>query len=32
MERKASFNTEKGFAEYKSLYASILENAQSGGE
>jgi hypothetical protein len=32
MERRASFNTEKGFAEYKSLYASILGNAQSEGE
>jgi hypothetical protein len=28
LERRASFNTEEGFAEYKSLYASILENAQ----
>ena len=28
LERYASFNTEKGFAEYKSLYASILESAQ----
>jgi hypothetical protein len=27
MERKDSFDTEKGFAEYKSLYASILESA-----
>jgi hypothetical protein len=29
MERKESFDTEKGFAEYKSLYASILENANT---
>jgi hypothetical protein len=28
LERKASFKTEEGFAEYKSLYASILESAQ----
>jgi hypothetical protein len=30
LERRASFKTEIGFAEYKSLYASILESAQSG--
>jgi hypothetical protein len=29
MERKDSFDTEKGFAEYKALYASILENANT---
>jgi len=28
MERRASFNNEKGFSEYKSLYASILGKAQ----
>ena len=28
LERRASFQTETGFSEYKSLYASILENAQ----
>jgi hypothetical protein len=28
MERKLSFNTDNGFSEYKSLYASILEKAQ----
>ena len=28
LERRQSFNTEKGFAEYKTLYASILESAQ----
>ena len=27
MERRQAFNTEEGFAEYKTLYASILENA-----
>jgi len=27
LERQASFNVEKGFAEYKSLYASILEQS-----
>ncbi|MDR1587933.1 MAG: DUF2764 domain-containing protein [Treponema sp.] len=30
LERHKSFNTEAGFAEYKSLYASILERAQPG--
>jgi hypothetical protein len=30
LERRASFQVEKGFSEYKSLYASILENVQSG--
>jgi hypothetical protein len=30
MERRKSFDTEAGFAEYKSLYASILERAQPG--
>jgi hypothetical protein len=29
LERHASFKAEIGFAEYKSLYASILERAQS---
>jgi hypothetical protein len=28
LERRESFNTEVGFAEYKSLYASILESEQ----
>jgi len=28
LERRQSFNAEKGFAEYKTLYASILESAQ----
>lgn len=27
IERRAAFNTEKGFAEYKALYASIMEKA-----
>jgi len=27
LERRESFNTEKGFAEYKALYASIVESA-----
>jgi hypothetical protein len=31
LERRASFKTEEGFAEYKSLYASILDSAQAGG-
>ncbi|MDR1971531.1 MAG: DUF2764 domain-containing protein [Treponema sp.] len=30
LERHGSFKAETGFAEYKSLYASILERAQSG--
>ena len=30
LERHAMFNVEKGFAEYKSLYASILGSAQPG--
>jgi hypothetical protein len=30
LERRASFKAETGFAEYKSLYASILEHAQPG--
>jgi hypothetical protein len=30
LERYASFKAEIGFAEYKSLYASILENAGAG--
>jgi len=29
LERRQSFNTEKGFAEYKTLYAEILESAQN---
>jgi hypothetical protein len=29
LERRQAFNTEKGFAEYKTLYASILESAQN---
>ena len=32
LERRQSFNVEKGFAEYKSLYASIVESAQHRGE
>jgi hypothetical protein len=31
LERRASFKTEEGFAEYKSLYASILASAEKGG-
>jgi hypothetical protein len=27
IERRAAFRTEEGFAEYKALYASIMENA-----
>jgi hypothetical protein len=30
LERRASFKVETGFAEYKSLYASILEHARQG--
>ncbi|MDR1574930.1 MAG: DUF2764 domain-containing protein [Treponema sp.] len=30
LERRASFKTEEGFAEYKSLYASILDRVQEG--
>jgi hypothetical protein len=30
LERRALFKTEAGFAEYKSLYASILERARPG--
>jgi hypothetical protein len=30
LERRQSFDTEAGFAEYKSLYASILQRAQQG--
>ena len=29
LERRLSFNTEKGFSEYKSLYASIIESAHN---
>jgi hypothetical protein len=30
LERRSLFKTEEGFKEYKSLYAAILEGAQSG--
>lgn len=30
MERRQAFNMEEGFAEYKTLYASILESANQG--
>lgn len=30
LERRASFKTEEGFAEYKSLYASILDRVREG--
>jgi len=29
LERRSSFNAEKGFAEYKSLYAAIIESAHN---
>jgi hypothetical protein len=32
IERRLLFNVERGFAEYKSLYASIIESAQNAGE
>jgi hypothetical protein len=32
LERRQSFDTEKGFTEYKSLYTSIMENTQHVGE
>ena len=32
IERRQSFDADKGFAEYKSLYASIVESAQNTGE
>jgi len=32
LERRQIFNAEKGFAEYKSLYASIADSVQSAGE
>ena len=32
LERRASFKTDVGFAEYKSLYASILDSVESVGE
>ena len=32
LERRQVFNTEKGFAEYKSLYASIVDSAQKAGD
>ncbi|AEF83828.1 conserved hypothetical protein [Treponema primitia ZAS-2] len=32
LERRLSFKTEEGFKEYKSLYAAILDSAQSVGE
>jgi hypothetical protein len=28
MERRQSFNVEKGFTEYKSLYANVLDNSK----
>jgi hypothetical protein len=30
LERRASFKVEEGFAEYKTLYGSILDNVQPG--
>ena len=32
IERRQIFNVEKGFAEYKSLYASIMESVQNVGD
>lgn len=32
LERRAAFQVEEGFAEYKALYASILDRARSVGE
>jgi len=32
IERRLLFDVERGFAEYKSLYASIIESAQNAGE
>jgi hypothetical protein len=32
LERRAAFQVEEGFAEYKALYASILDRVQSVGE
>jgi hypothetical protein len=32
IERRAAFNVEEGFAEYKALYAGILENAPKAGD
>ena len=32
IERRQSFDVEKGFVEYKSLYASIMESAQNSGD
>jgi hypothetical protein len=32
LERRAAFQVEEGFLEYKSLYASILDRVQSGAE
>ena len=32
LERRQLFNVERGFAEYKSLYADIIESAQNAGE
>jgi hypothetical protein len=31
LARRASFDMEKGFAEYQALYAGILENAPKAG-
>jgi len=31
LERRMLFNVEKGFTEYKSLYAEIIENSQDSG-
>jgi len=30
LQRSASFQTDRGFSEYKSLYASIMESVQTG--
>jgi hypothetical protein len=32
IERRMSFNVEKGFDEYKSLYTSIVESVQNAGD
>jgi len=32
IERRLSFNVDKGFAEYKSLYTSIVESVQNAGD
>jgi hypothetical protein len=31
LERRLSFNVERGFTEYKALYASIIESSQNSG-